>query len=467
MKLNSLLWKLVFAFLLVALATAGLVAVFIRATSADRLANLVVSQQRSNLETALVDYYTEKGSWNGISADWQQLRLRSSSSQPSDPNPAPPDRTRFDRRRMFGLADAHGLILVEFDPAYPAGSLLPNSLLARGVAVMVNGKQVGTILNVNTPPGFNPEENLFLQRTTEALIYAVIGSMLVALLIGLLLARTLIRPLQELTGAAEKIAEGQLEQQVKITSQDEIGRLGESFNRMSQKVATANQLRKQMTADIAHDLRTPLTVIAGYVESMRDGVLQPTPARLSLIYSEIEGLQHLVGDLRMLTQVDAGELPLHPQLISPRGLLAHAAETYEHRAGQQQVSLVLDTPDDLPDLKVDEGRMNQVFGNLLSNALRYTPAGGRITLSARAAQGKVTLAVADTGEGIAAEELPFIFDRFHRADPSRHSESGESGLGLAIVKALVEAQGGTVQAESQPGQGATISIQLPTVGQSG
>ena len=130
-------------------------------------------------------------------------------------------------------------------------------------------------------------------------------------------------------------------------------------------------------------------------------------------------------------------------------------------ASLQDVTLELDVPEGLPDINVDEGRLNQVFGNLLSNALRYTPAGGRIRLAARAAGRSVTLVVADTGEGIAAEELPFIFDRFHRADKSRHSEEGESGLGLAIVKALVEAHGGTVRAESQLGVGTTVSIELP------
>jgi len=467
MKLSSLLWKLVFAFLLVAVTTAGLLAVFIRLTSADRLASLVVAQQRGNLETSLVDYYNENGSWAGIADNWQQLRLRSFPAPQNDPNASVPDRGLHDRRRMFGLVDAQGMILVGVDPNYPAGSIAPANLLTSGTAVKVNGLQVGTILTANTNltgnfnPGFNPEETLFLQRTTEALVYSVVGSMLVALLIGLFLARNLIRPLRDLTEAAEKIAQGQLEQQVKIGSQDEIGRLGEAFNRMSRKVARANNLRKQMTADIAHDLRTPLTVIAGYIESMRDGVLQPTPARLSLIYSEIEGLQHLVGDLRMLTQVDAGELPLHPQRIAPCGLLEHVAATYEHRADQQEVRLELDAPEDLPDLNVDEGRMMQVFGNLLSNALRYTPAGGEIRLSARVEGERVILSVADTGEGIAEEDMPFIFDRFRRADQSRHSETGESGLGLAIVKALVEAHGGTVRAESQRNQGTIISIELP------
>jgi signal transduction histidine kinase len=467
MRFNSLAWKLVFAFLLVAVTTAGLVAVFIRLTSVDRLANLVVAQQRSNLQVALIEYYADNGSWNGIADNWQRLRLRSFPPPQFDPNSLPSDRSLRDRRRLFGLADAYGVILVSVDANYPNGSVAPASMLASGTKVQVNGYIVGTILTANPGPvgfsdlGFNPEESLFLQRTSEALVYAVIGSMLVALLIGILLARNLIRPLRSLTDAAEKIAEGQLEQQVKIGSRDEIGRLGEAFNRMSQKVARANLMRKQMTADIAHDLRTPLTVIGGYIESMRDGVLQPTPERLSLIYTEIEGLQDLVGDLRMLTQVDAGELPLHPQRIAPYGLLEHAAATYGHRADQQGVHLELDVPDGLPDLNVDEGRMMQVFGNLLSNALRYTPSGGEICLSARSEGDSVTLAVADTGEGIAEEDLPYIFDRFRRADKSRHSETGESGLGLAIVKALVEAHGGTVRAESRLDVGTTISIELP------
>lgn len=301
-------------------------------------------------------------------------------------------------------------------------------------------------------PRFNPEEALYLTRTSWALFFAVLG---------IILTRTLTRPLQALTQAARSIAAGQLEQQVQVTSKDEIGQLAAAFNKMSQEVVRVNQQRRQMTADIAHDLRTPLTVIAGYIESMRDGVLQPTPERLSLIYNEIEGLQNLVGDLRMLSQMDSGELTLHLQQIPPQSLLDRAAASFQHRAEQQNVVLSVQAEENLPDISVDESRMMQVFGNLLSNSLRYTPAGNSITLSAQQQAKNVVLAVRDTGAGIVEEDLPYIFDRFQRADKSRHTESGESGLGLSIVKALIEAQGGKVWAESKDGEGTSIYLSMP------
>jgi signal transduction histidine kinase len=230
---------------------------------------------------------------------------------------------------------------------------------------------------------------------------------------------------------------------------------------MSREVARVNQQRRQMTADIAHDLRTPLTVIAGYIESMQDGVLAPTPQRLALIYTEISRMQNLVGDLRMLSQVDAGELPLSPQKISPKPLLERSANLFYNQAKQQNVSISVDADTNLPEILVDEARMMQVFGNLLSNALRYTPPEGRIVLAARGIDGKLEMTVQDNGSGILPEDLPFIFDRFHRGDKSRHTEGGESGLGLAIVKALVESQGGQVSAESTPGAGTTIRLLFP------
>ena len=282
-----------------------------------------------------------------------------------------------------------------------------------------------------------------------------------ALIIGVLLARALVKPLQALTVAAGNIARGQLEQQVQVNSTDEIGQLANAFNRMSQEVWRVHQQRKQMTADIAHDLRTPLTVIAGYVESMRDGVLKPTTERFSLMYGEIERLQNLVDDLRMLSQVDAGELPLHPQAVAPRALLEQAAAPFMLRAGQQKVGLSVRTDENLPNIRVDEGRMMQVFGNLITNSLRYTPEGGQIELSASALNGRVLLVVQDTGTGIEPDDLPFIFDRFRRADKSRHTDAGKSGLGLAIVKALVEAHSGTVRAESVHSEGTRIEISLP------
>ncbi len=463
--LKSLTWKLTLAFMLVAFTTAALVALFIRLTSADRLMQFVIEQQRSSLEQALSDYYAANGSWDGVDQNWQQLQSINSPGQAAPPadgsspkNPPPSD---HERRNLFGLADAQGTVIVQIDPGYPSGTQLPADVLKAGTPVMADEKQVGTILMARQPLGFNPQEALFLQRTSQALVFASLGAILVALVIGVLLARTLTGPLQALTQAAQRITQGQLEQQVRVRSNDEIGQLAGAFNRMSQEVARVNQARRQMTADIAHDLRTPLTVISGYIESMRDGVLKPTPQRLSLIYSEIERLQNLVGDLKTLSLADTGELSLNPQNISPKNLLDRAARLFLLQAEQQNVVLRVNASDELPEIFVDEARMMQVLGNLISNALRYTPSEGKVTLSAQISRGWLEIGVQDTGEGISAEELPYIFNRFHRADKSRHTETGESGLGLAIVKALVESHGGTVSADSTPGEGTMIHLLLP------
>lgn len=462
---KSLYAKLTIAFMLVAFTTAALVALFIRLTSADRLMEFVVNQQRSSLQVALSNYYASNGSWEGVDQNWRLIL--SQTLPPFEPSPG--DRPHGENRspgipvreNWFGLADAQGMVVVAVDPHYPAGSNLPQDKLRAGVAVSVDGKSVGTILTARRPSTFSREEALFLRRTTQALIFAMLGALLIALVLGLLLARTLTKPLKALTRAAQNITEGQLEQQVVVRSNDEIGQLATAFNRMSLEVARVNQLRRQMTADIAHELRTPLTVVSGYIESMRDGVLKPTPERLSLIYSEIELLQSLVGDLRMLSLADAGELSLNPQRLSPRVLLDRASALFRHQAEQQNVSMHVDTNGDLPDVWVDEARMMQVMGNLISNSLRYTPPEGKITLSAQRVGDMVEISVQDTGEGIDADDLPNIFNRFYRSDKSRHTEAGEAGLGLAIVKALVEAQGGSTSVESKPGEGTTIHLFFP------
>ena len=462
----SLYWKLTLAFILVAVTTAALVAIAIRLTSADRLNQLIFDQQRATMQQALVDYYAANGSWNGIAAYWDQLQPQFG---PSAANNLPQGRGNGrqqnvrDPRGLFGLADEHGTVIVAIDPHYPVGAALPADVLNAGSPVTVNGQQVGTILNSNQPLGLNSNEALFLERTNQALVFASLGALVVALIMGVILARTLTLPVRALTAATQRIAQGELEQQVKVTSQDEIGKLAEAFNRMSQEVARVNQLRRRMTADIAHDLRTPLTVIGGYIESMRDGVLAPNQERLSLIYAEIERLQNMVGDLRMLSQVDAGELALNRQSIAPRPFLERMAAVFEHKAGQQDVTLTVDAADLLPEMRADEARLMQVMDNLLGNALRYTPPGGKIELSARKLKDKLVMTVKDSGKGIAAQDLPFIFDRFYRVDDSRSTETGESGLGLAIVKALVEAQGGRVWAESIEGQGTSIHMEFPVL----
>lgn len=462
---KSLYWKIALAFVLVAFITAAMVAVFIRATSNVRLSQLVLDQQRDNLQTLLVDYYQTYGSWDNLLNNWAQIQAeRGLGGMGMSEGPMGQGNAQHmagERRALYGLADGSGKVIIPVGSYKDFGQQLTKKEMRSGTDIVVNGERVGILLTVNSLPGYNAAETLFLRRTNQALLLATAGALIVALVIGFILARTLTKPLRALTDAAQNIARGQLDQQVEVTSEDEIGELGAAFNAMSREVARVNQQRRQMTADIAHDLRTPLTVISGYVESMRDGVLAPTTERLDMIYSEIGRLQNLVNDLRMLSQADAGELTLNPQQLSVKGLLERTAELFQHHAGGQAVELRVEVEENLPELRLDEARMQQVMDNLVSNALRYTPEGGTITLGARKMGDSVELSVADTGSGIPPEDLPLIFGRFQRGDKSRHTEGSESGLGLAIVKALVEAHHGRVSAESQLGKGTTIRMRFP------
>jgi signal transduction histidine kinase len=254
------------------------------------------------------------------------------------------------------------------------------------------------------------------------------------------------------------LAEGNLDQQVPVTSQDELGQLTTTFNQMSEDLVHADQQRKRLTADITHDLSTPLQVISGYMEMLEDGSVQLTPQRIEIIKTEIEHLRRLVGDLSTLTQVEAGGLDIQLQPIEAGLLLEKVYNSYQPITEQRGVHLMIEAADGIPLIRVDEGRMLQVLKNLVENALRYTPRGGEIRLAA-VLDRVVKISVNDNGSGIEPEDLPYVFERFYRADKSRGGNSGKMGLGLAICKALVNAQGGTISAQSAgKGKGTSILI---------
>jgi len=452
--MRSLALKLTLAFLLVSLTVTALVAFFARRSTVAEFDRYVWDQAESEFVVDATVYYQTNGSWMGVS-EYLHRQAQARSQQPGDiyePSPPPPP---------FLLVDQNGYILIA-PPPYRPGDHILDSELEQGITIEVEGQVVGTVLATDTPPDRDPMEDRYLARTNRALLGAALGTAGVALFLGILLARMLTRPLRELTTASRAIARGELEQQVPVRSRDELGELAASFNQMSADLAQANELRRQMTADIAHDLRTPLTVITGYIESLRDGTLKSTPARFEVMYNEAQHLKRLVEDLRTLSLADAGELTLNRLLVPPQALLERLAAAYKHQAEQQNIALQVQTEPDLPAINVDPERMMQVLGNLISNALWHTPEGGQIVLSAQRQVDAVLLTVQDNGAGIAPEVLPRIFDRFYRGDESRQQKDGQSGLGLAIAKSLVEAHGGRVSAISAGiGCGSTFFIYLP------
>ncbi|HEY3342703.1 MAG TPA: ATP-binding protein [Anaerolineae bacterium] len=470
LKIRSLTLKLVLILLVVALSGAILLYVFARQATQQEFGQYVLDSVQVTFINTAATYYESNGSWTGVGA-YMRTHSRSQtpavSSGPSQQVTGAESNSQLPQQRFpqypwpFLLVDQRGVVVWPAGP-YHAGDLVPQNELARGTPVKVNNQVVGTVLTTAAAPELDPRELQYLDRTNQALIKAALGSAAFAMLLGFLLARTLTTPLRELTQAIRAMAHGKLNQAVPVRSNDELGALAISFNQMSADLARSNELRRQMTADIAHDLRTPLSVITGYLESLRDGVLKPTPERLDVLYSEANHLNRLVDDLRTLSLADANELPIIRQPASPRALLERLAAGYHHQAEQNKVALCIESNDDLPDVDVDIERMVQVLSNLVSNALRYTPPGGRIILGARRENSGVVLTVQDTGAGIAPEVLPHVFERFYRGDRARTQSTDESGLGLAIAKSIVELHGGSISAASDgTGTGSMFAIHLP------
>ena len=284
---------------------------------------------------------------------------------------------------------------------------------------------------------------------------------LLALALAVRAWRGIARPLGDVMEAADALAEGDLGARVPEGRRGEFGGLARSFNRMAAELQRAENVRRNLTADVAHELRTPLHIIQGNLEGVLDGVYEPTPGHIADTLEETQLLARLVEDLQLLSRAEAGELPLRLEEVSLPDLLADVATSFGGQAEAAGVSLQVTLPDGAHDLRVsaDAGRLDQVLGNLVANALRHTPAGGAITLSAVAREGAVQIAVADSGSGIPAGELPYIFDRFWRGDKARSGPG--SGLGLAIARQLILAHGGQIEVASSEGEGTTFTVTLP------
>jgi two-component system sensor histidine kinase BaeS len=288
---------------------------------------------------------------------------------------------------------------------------------------------------------------------------------LAVLLVGSIQARRIVAPVRALADAARRVAGGEFAQ-IPVTSQDELGEMALAFNTMAAELKQQHTLRRRVMADIAHELRTPLSVLQIDLESIEDGLAEPTPEVVTRLQEEVALLNRLVADLRMLSLAEAGELQLEVQPVDVGHLVQTAVDRVRGAAQEKGVSLTSELPEGLPAVAGDEQRLSQVLSNLLSNALRHTAPGGQIAIAAEQVDGDdVRIAVQDNGEGIPAEELPHVFERFYRTDHARSRDTGGSGLGLAIARSLVEAHGGQIGVESVEGEGSTFALSLPVSGE--
>ena len=305
-------------------------------------------------------------------------------------------------------------------------------------------------------------DDAFQTTLRQSLLLALVLASLVAVAVSLFVTKRITSPIQRMAQVSRRIARGDYGARAEVTTRDEIGDLARSLNQMAAELETTEQRRVQLIGDVAHELRTPIATLQGYLEGLQDGVVAPSDALWAQLQEQTGRLNRLVEDLRELSRVESGAASVALAAQAPDELVRASVAAISARFKEKGVALACSLAPNLPPVLADRDRAGQVLANLLTNALRYTPAGGSVTVSAAVDGGFVWFQVRDTGIGIPPEHLPRLFDRFYRVDPARSRALGGSGIGLAIARALVEAQGGAIRAESAgPDQGSSFSFSLP------
>ncbi len=320
---------------------------------------------------------------------------------------------------------------------------------------------IGT-LNVDPADEFAlvPAQIDFVQSVNIGLLSAAALAGGLALLLTLFLSRQILQPVAALTQAARRLERGDLTQRVRVTGGGELGELASAFNAMAESISTNEVLRRHMVSDVAHELRTPLTNIRGTLEAIQDGLMVADRPTIDSIYEEAILLNHLIEDLQILSLAESGQLRYHKQPLALGDVVEKTMRMIQPSAAAKDIVLKLEMAS-LPPVFADQNRIGQVLRNLLNNAVVHTPEQGCITVRVAARSDEVEVSVTDTGEGILAEHLPFIFERFYRADPSRSRATGGAGIGLSIVRRLVEGHSGHITVESEPGRGSNFTFTLP------
>jgi signal transduction histidine kinase len=476
--MKSLRARLTFTHAMVAfiavLIVAALVTILFRLAFERQRAQ--VNQQQLQFEAdsfaeRLGEFYQQRGGWDGVENRLRQQLARAAAGAPI-------------RRLHIQIFDAHSRLL--FDSAYPGG-LRQGAKIADGIEspIVVDGQTVGTVVLDVPRAASNPADRAFVLGFYLSIVIGSVLAVLIALAVGRVISGRMTRPLRSLKDAARRLAGGARHEPLEIPPDIELAELAAAFNTMAAELEHQQALRRQLVADIAHELRTPLSVLRLQLESLEDGIEQPTPATLASLSEEVGLLSRLVDDLRLLSLADAGQLSLTISDVDAGTAIERTVTTATARARQQGVELCAERPNTPLTVAADPQRLAQILGNLVENALRYTPTGGQVTLRVSSefgvlgsqlptsrveaqnpklrTQNFLVFDVADTGPGIPPDELRQIFERFYRADKARGRETGGSGLGLAIVQRLVEIQGGRIWASSAVGRGTTFHVALPAV----
>lgn len=409
------------------------------------------------MKESLELYYQETGSWENA----QELFFETNSSIGQGHGMM----MRGMLMNMAGMFNLDSLLLDMKGNviADSAGTRIgTNGIVLKGhrLELIVNGEKKGTLLFQQLKLQ-NLEEEFLQSSNTAILISGFIASM-IAVLFSVWIARKISKPLTNLVNGIKLIASGKKGFEVNISTTAEFFELGEAFNDMSRKLERNEEVRRSLVADVAHELRTPLAILQGKLESIQEGAIEPTEKIVLELTDEVYRLNRLVSDLQQLSLAEAGKLPLDRQAINIKDHIDRICTHLQWLADEKEITLKYDNITKDRYLNIDSDRMTQVFVNIIGNALRHTPEQGVVEVSGEDRDERFLLKISDTGPGIPAEDLPFIFDRFYKRDSSRSRNESGSGLGLSIAKGFVEAHGGTVTVESEESKGTVFTIAIPT-----
>lgn len=408
-----------------------------------------------NLASALEDYYQTHQTWQGAEQVLESAapgRGRGSSGAGRGPSGM--------MGPNFILADARGNVIFNTSNAAITGRLSQTEL-DYALALSTNQEVVGYLLPEGGLALSQTDQSRLISNLNNTALTAGIIAGATSLFLALFLAYRLLRPVRALTGAAGRLAAGDLTQRVEVHGDDELATLGKAFNHMAASLQQSEESRRAMTADIAHELRNPLAVQRANLEALQDGIYPLSPENLAPVLEQNHLLSRLVEDLRTLALADSGQLEMLCRPTDLPALVGHVVARFEPQASANRVEIQVRAPEACSRINVDPGRMEQILGNLLSNAIRHTPAGGKIELELTCTPTQIRLSVRDSGPGIPQEALPNVFERFYRADRARSRAEGGTGLGLAIARQLVQAHGGTLEAANHPEGGAVFTLSIP------
>jgi signal transduction histidine kinase len=379
----------------------------------------------------------------------------------------PPD-TMIVRRSLTGEIAVEGVNFGELPPNIrESGARVPHWGLWGNIVWASIPTEQGATLTVLYPSptrGFLGRISAtlgFLQSVFWQFMVAGAIAAVIALVLARWLARGMTQPLRDMATAARRMETGDYSTRVYTSSRDEVGQLAAAFNRMSQELDNLEASRRDLVANVSHELKTPITAIRAHLENLLDGIEEPNPDTIEVMLAQSDRLGRLVEQLLDLSKLESGEVTLRREPVELEPLVSQVMSEIGVASADRRVEVRSDIPHDLPAIEADAERVHQVLFNLVDNAVRFTPEGGEVRIEAHRHNGSVEVRVADTGMGIPAEALPRLFERFYRVDTARTREDGGTGIGLAIARSVVEAHGGTIHAESEPGRGSVFTFDLP------